>query len=394
MPRHLPKLVLAVVAAGLPAQNTGRTLQVLAPVVLGQTAAFGLDHPGSAIGNPYAILWCMPPATGTQALSVPGFAVQGLLRLDPALAQVWVGGVLPAMGTAVHSLAVPSHASFLGVAWSLQSVDLSLGTATIYLGDQALTVAVAAAPGPQLGMVAVAPGTFAMGSPATGGLPYMNNSATQPVHTVTLRRPFWIGQYEVSQAEYTAVMGTNPSFFQGPNYPRANLRPVERVSWHDAAAYCAALTTLERGAGRVPSGYAYRLPTEAEWEYCCRAGSSTEFAHGAALVCGDANFGVSYHSNASCGIGATELVGSFLPNAWGLYDMHGNVWEWCLDSLDAYPAGAVVDPLSQVAPDRVLRGGGWGSPSYYCRSAVRGGGRPASASSSVGFRIVLAPEVR
>lgn len=244
-------------------------------------------------------------------------------------------------------------------------------------------------------MVRIAPGTFQMGSNATTGEPYFSQASERPVHAVTISRPFWIGRYEVTQAEYQAVMGANPSTFQGASWPNSQNRPVENVSWNDAMAYCATLTARERTAGRLPTGYQYRLPTEAEWEYCCRAGTTTEFHYGPTLLCGQANFNYSYHSNTICNSSSTVVVGGYVPNAWGLHDMHGNVVEWCLDSWDEsanYPSAAVTDPWVSSGPYRVGRGGSWNDISGHCRSANRYWySLPAYGVSFIGFRVVLAP---
>lgn len=237
------------------------------------------------------------------------------------------------------------------------------------------------------GMVPMPPGTFQMGSNAPSGAPYFGSPIEQPVHPVTISEPFWIGQYEVTQGEYQAVMGVNPSFFIGSN------RPVEQLSWFDAVAYCQSLTALEGAAGNVPAGYEYRLPTEAEWEYACRAGTTTEFAvgTGVALTCSDARFGFSHHTSSSCGSNGTVNVGSYAPNAWGLFDMHGNVREWCLDSYAAYAAAHVTDPFVTGGSGRVFRGGSFFNDSNTCRSAVRVSTSPSIATGSRGFRVVLAP---
>jgi formylglycine-generating enzyme required for sulfatase activity len=226
-------------------------------------------------------------------------------------------------------------------------------------------------PNPALNMVPIAPGTFQMGSTA-------GNPDEQPVRQVTLTAPFWMGKYEVTQAEYQTVMGSNPSSFQGAQ------RPVETVSWNSAVAYCQALTAIEQAAGRVPQGYQYRLPTEAEWEYCCRAGTTTEWNTGTSLSTSQANFlGV---------LGQTAVAGTYAPNAFGLHDMHGNVWEWCLDTYASYAPGPVTDPFVTGGPNRVLRGGSWYYDSaFFCRSAYRGGITPGSSSHYFGFRVVLAP---
>jgi formylglycine-generating enzyme required for sulfatase activity len=236
------------------------------------------------------------------------------------------------------------------------------------------------------GFVTIQPGTFQMGSNAANAAPYYNDSSTQPVHAVTLSYTYWMGATEVTQAQYQALMGTNPSGFPGAN------NPVEQVSWNNAVAYCAALTTQQAALGNVPAGYQYRLPTEAEWEYACRAGTTTEFNTGAALFCNDAKFDYSYHSNSSCNYSSSTVpVGSYAPNAWGLYDMHGNVWEWCLDSYASYTAGAVTDPFVTGGPNRVIRGGGWNVNSSFCRSAIRVSSIPGITDLSLGFRVVLAP---
>ncbi len=236
------------------------------------------------------------------------------------------------------------------------------------------------------GLVPIPAGSFLMGSSAGPGAPYYNGlNPPQPVHAVTISYPFWMGATEVTQGEYAALMGNNPSSFFGLDHP------VERVSWHDARAYCAALTAQQAALGRVPAGYEYRLPTEAEWEYACRAGTASEFSVGPALECPDAAFALSDHSGTSCLRTSTAPVASFAPNPWGLHDMHGNVFEWCLDSFAAYPASAVVDPFVSGGTYRVIRGGFWGAASRYCRSAARAFYQPGLVDSGRGLRVVLAP---
>jgi len=305
---------------------------------------------------------------------------------------------------ATYSAGIPMAAWLIGGRFFHQALVLDLGanTAGLVISDAAAAV-INGAPGGIAGgqipnMVTISPGSFQMGSPVTplGVAPYYNYANAQPVHQVTITRPFCIGKYEVTQAEYQAVMSSNPSYFQGALYPNSATRPVETVSWNDAMAYCTALTAREAAAGRLPSGYQYRLPTEAEWEYCCRAGTTTEFHFGPTLVCGQANFYYSYHTNSYCGSTQTAVVGGYAPNAWGLHDMHGNVWEWCLDAwngTDNYPAGPVTDPFvpgSVSGPYRVYRGGCWFNYSYYCRSAFRYRYFPVFRSFDLGFRVVLA----
>jgi formylglycine-generating enzyme required for sulfatase activity len=161
---------------------------------------------------------------------------------------------------------------------------------------------------------------------------------------------------------------------------------VEQVSWNSSMAYCAALTTAEAAAGRIPAGYQYRLPTEAEWEYACRAGSTTEWSFGPSLSTSQANF--------NSLISQTTVVGSYPVNPWGLFDVHGNVWEWCLDAWNAstsYPTSGVSDPFVLNGPGRVCRGGSWPASADNCRSAFRSNSDPASTNYTVGFRVVLAP---
>jgi formylglycine-generating enzyme required for sulfatase activity len=209
-----------------------------------------------------------------------------------------------------------------------------------------------------------------------------------PQTLVTLTKGFYMGKFEVTQAQYLAVIGSNPSFFQTPPDPS---RPVETVSWNNAVAYCAALTLSERAAGRCPVDWAYRLPTEAEWEYACRAGTTTRFSYGEdpgyTLL---ANYAW-YNGNSG---NTTHSVGQKAPNPWGLYDMHGNVFEWCQDSWDGssnYPGGSTTDPLVTTGSYRVLRGGYWRYFASIARCASRNGGNPGGAPYDRGFRAVLAP---
>ena len=223
-------------------------------------------------------------------------------------------------------------------------------------------------------------GKFLMGSPATEK--ERNPNETQ--HEVTLTQGFLMGVHEVTQAQYAQVMGKNPSDFQGDNLP------VETVSYKDALEFCQKLSDLpaEKAAGRK-----YRLPTEAEWEYCCRAGTSTPYHFGQELN------GTQANCNGNFPYGTTEKgpnlrktspVGSYPPNAWGLYDMHGNVWEWCQDRYDSYPKQSVTDPRGpEVGSDCVLRGGCWISVAAICRSAYRSGYDPSIRDFRNGFRLAL-----
>jgi len=247
-------------------------------------------------------------------------------------------------------------------------------------------------------MVWIPAGTFTMGSPPTEACRYSDEG---PQTTVGISRGFCMGKYEVTQGEYLAVMGSNPSYVQGD----LNC-PVEQVSWNDAVAYCVVLTARERGAGRLPAGWEYRLPTEAEWEYACRAGTTTVFHYGDALRSGMANFDGHYEYPGCAGspcycynaggiyLGRTTAVRSYVPNAWGLYGMHGNVWEWCQDwYAGSLPGGSVTDPQGPATGShRVIRGGCWGNGASLCRSASRlNDFYPTYRDLSLGFRVVLAP---
>jgi len=216
-----------------------------------------------------------------------------------------------------------------------------------------------------------------MGSPV--GEAERFNRETQ--HRVTLTKGFWLGKYEVTQGQWKDVMGDNPSRFTG------NDLPVEKVSWEDAMAFCRKLNQMD---SNKPRGHVYSLPTEAQWEYACRAGTTTATAFGDRLSSREANFkrGFSFGSAAK-----TTAVGSYRPNAWGFYDMHGNVWEWCHDWYGDYPGGRVTDPVgpSSVAL-RVRRGGSWNRFGLLCRSANRSGHYPGVRDITLGFRLSLRSE--
>jgi formylglycine-generating enzyme required for sulfatase activity len=231
-------------------------------------------------------------------------------------------------------------------------------------------------------MVWIQPGTFIMGSPVTDP---DSDSSERPQTVVTLTKGFWIGAHEVTQAEYQAVTGSNPSFFTGDTN-----RPVETVSWNAAVAYCATLTTNEQTAGRIPAGWVYRLPTEAEWEYCARAGASAKrFGYGDDISFSALTNYAWYNPNGSS---TTHPVEQKLGNPWGLMDMHGNVVEWVHDWFGTYPGGSVTDPQGPASGlPRVVRGGSWTDFAKNCRSAQRDSHTPTDTIDFIGFRAVLAP---
>lgn len=241
-------------------------------------------------------------------------------------------------------------------------------------------------------MVFIPPGTFRMGSPTNEADRYLDWEGPQT--DVTISRGFWMGKYELTQGEYLAVMKSNPSFFttrDGNNRPiPLDLnRPVEQVTWFEATNYCGALTERERAAGRIAINSVYRLPTEAEWEYACRAWTSTRFSYGDDPGYTNLTQYGWYGANSD---GMTHPVGQKLPNPWGLYDMHGNVLEWCLDWFtEQLPGGTVVDPQGPESGSlRTICVGFWAGPAKDCRSAFRFGLLPATKFIHVGFRVVLA----
>ena len=232
-------------------------------------------------------------------------------------------------------------------------------------------------------MVFIPPGVFALGSPSNEVDRYDNEG---PQTTVTISQGFWIGIYPVTQQEYQSVMTNNPSYFTGDL-----TRPVEQVSWLDASNYYALLTQRDLASGQIPARYQYRLPTEAEWEYACRAGTSTRFYYGDDPGYTNLATYAWYRSNSGS---QTQPVGQKPPNPWGLYDMCGNVWEWCQDwYAPSYPGDSVTDPQGPPAgTERVLRGGSWDGFARRCRSACRIGDDPtANYYDNYGFRVVLAP---
>jgi uncharacterized protein (TIGR02996 family) len=238
-------------------------------------------------------------------------------------------------------------------------------------------------------------GKFQMGSPEDE----KNREADEgPQHEVVITESFFLGVYPITQEQYQTVMGENSSHFtdrSGLEY-MASLRriyPVEQVSWEEAVEFCRRLSVR---AEETSARRTYRLPTEAEWEYACRAGAacSTSFFFGDSLSSTQANFNGDYpYGDAGLGpnLQRPSVVGSYQPNAFGLYDMHGNVWEWCRDWYDEnyYSQSPAQDPKGpEQGAFRVLRGGSWFNPGADCRSAVRGEGEPGNRNHYIGFRVV------
>jgi formylglycine-generating enzyme required for sulfatase activity/tRNA A-37 threonylcarbamoyl transferase component Bud32 len=222
------------------------------------------------------------------------------------------------------------------------------------------------------------PGSFTMGSPKTEKW-RRNDEGPVPVR---ITKGFWMAQTECTQGQWEALMGSNPSRFKGAT------RPVEQVSWDDTRAFIAKLnqnTTL-------PAGWKFALPSEAQWECACRAGTPTAFAFGASLTSQQANFNGTYPYGTSTkgpNLQGTAPVGSYQPNGWGLYDMHGNVWEWCGDWYAEEQFGGVDPTGAASGANRVERGGSWFSSAADCRAALRGSDGPSNRIDDLGFRPAL-----
>jgi formylglycine-generating enzyme required for sulfatase activity len=256
-------------------------------------------------------------------------------------------------------------------AWQARIVELLGAGVWPYAPQQSIRLA----EGVEMTFSFIPPGAFLMGSPTEE----VRRGENETQHRVTLTQGFFLGVHPVTQAQWQAVMGNNPSHFKGENLP------VEHVSWEDSLGFCRILG--ERGGKR------YRLPTEAEREYACRAGTTTPFPAGKTVSTEQANFEGTY----PYGVGErgvyrekTTPVGSFPCNPWGLFDMTGNVWEWCADWYGVYPSTAPNDPQgSSTGTMRVLRGGSWYDGLRGCRSAYRNFCEPSQRLYHYGCRVVL-----
>ena len=243
-------------------------------------------------------------------------------------------------------------------------------------------------------LVLIPAGPFSLGN--TGS--YEGEYDEKPPVTIIISKPFYISKYEITQQQYKAVMGNNPSEFKGDDLP------VEQVSWYDALNFCNALSQSE---GLTPcytingtkvtcdfEANGYRLPTEAEWEYAAKAGTKTDFYSGKLTYSGNSPIDPNldkiawYSANSS---NATHPVGQKAPNAFGLYDMSGNVWEWCWDRYAEYPSKETKDYQGpEIGTYRVYRGGGWRNLAWYCRSTNRDRNYLDDKNNSLGFRVVKA----
>jgi formylglycine-generating enzyme required for sulfatase activity len=241
---------------------------------------------------------------------------------------------------------------------------VNVGTPATYASDLNASVA--------LEMIWVEPGTFTMGQ----------DTVATPVHEVTLTQGFYLGKYEVTQAQYEAVMtgntdGLSATPSQWPNNPD---RPVEKVSWDDIQKFLTRLNAQQ--AGNIPEGWAYVLPTEAQWEYACRAGTTTAYSWGDSITTSNANYSDSGYSQ-------TRDVGLYDANPWGFFDMHGNVREWTADAYASYATGPQTDPFNAgtAGSSRVFRGGSWSVSGTALRSAYRNYYSPSARSYFIGFRV-------
>jgi len=266
------------------------------------------------------------------------------------------------------------------------SVTLSVaaGAPRAAAGAGAESFAESLGEGVDLQMLAIPAGQFLMGSPPDE---LEREEREGPQHPVRVSE-FWMAQTPITQAQWQAVMGSDPSRFNGSDSAQ---RPVESVSWHEAMEFCRRLSQR--------TGRRYTLPSEAQWEYACRAGTATPFSFGQTLTAELAN----YDASSTYADGPqgecrqqTTPVGMFPANAWGLHDMHGNVWEWCLDHWHPDYKGAPSDGRAWLSGDdqsaRLLRGGSWNNHPRYCRSAYRSRYLPATRSYILGFRVCCLPQ--
>jgi formylglycine-generating enzyme required for sulfatase activity len=255
------------------------------------------------------------------------------------------------------------------IRWSI--LPLALLAARAFASPPPATTSLDLGGGEAMEFVLVPAGTFTMGSAPDEG-----EEDESPQRRVTLSRPFYLGKFEVTQAQWERVMGVNPSEFKGAS------RPVENVSWDDCQRF------LARVSART--GRKLALPTEAQWEYACRAGTASRWSFGNDPAAAGAHAWLEENSG-----GATHPVGQKRPNAWGVHDMLGNVSEWCADfyAKHAYAGGAATDPAGPPRSEgHIVRGGGWGEHRENARSAIRNCLGADGAHNGIGFRCLLAVE--
>ena len=281
-------------------------------------------------------------------------------------------------------------------------------TATAILHAQALPQGpykATFANGAAIELLPVKAGSFLMGSPATE----LGRFPDEVQHEVEIKNDFWLGKTEVTQLQWDAVMGTKPDVYNQAWY-HGDALPMENVTWTEANEFCRRLTEQEKNAKRIPENARFRLPTEAEWEYACRAGSTTAFNNGKDFLqkggnCPELAEVATFRFNSGGKRGRfnrTKQVASRKPNAWGFLDMHGNVAEWCDDNYTLFtPPVAETEKKSKKskkqeptvvndkASHKIVRGGSFMSMPQFCRAAYRGSAEPNTRSNTIGFRVVL-----
>lgn len=286
----------------------------------------------------------------------------------------------------------PSGTEFAGTSADALFREIDQRFRALSVESSSLTTRVTALEGAvDVELVDIPSGTFLMGSPNSE----RSRNPDETLHSVIISKAFKLGSTEITQAQFRTVMGWNPSVFAG-----CADCPVDSMTWYDAVEFCARLTERHRADGIIGPEDFYRLPTESEWEYACRAGTNTRFSFGDALDCDEAEAFCPtvtaflwYRGNVPLsGAVGTRPVKQKQPNAWGLYDMHGNVSEWCHDSPGPYPAGEVTDPTGTSGGVlRIIRGGAWTDNLGPARSAYRQnfGAYDRRSFGQIGFRVVL-----
>lgn len=363
-----------------------RRVRLEHPLYVSKEATLQVEDRGD-----YALEFQLKPRPGEVRLDIPG-KLEAEVRLNGNPANLKEGAIqVPAYEEVEFELRIRNHLTMV------RNFELSPNETYVW------EVNPVPIPGPTEGQSWTLPyfgipfawapsGSYAMGSPLIEHARLPNEG---PQTEVRFTYGFWVGLYEITQGQFTKIMGQNPSQFKNPG------RPVEGVRWDQAKAFCGMLTSFEREAGRLPEGYVYRLPTEAEWEYVARAGSTTPFYFGDRADASKGHFSGVYPRDRTDGLRSPEggygtaTVGRYPPNAFGLYDVHGNVREWTLDTYNGrLPGDALVDPQPRSEGSRIaVRGGGWEDSAARVRSAAREQVSPDVESNAIGFRVVLAPEL-
>jgi formylglycine-generating enzyme required for sulfatase activity len=307
-------------------------------------------------------------------------AVHALLRAEAPLSKQRLEALL---ATQAQRLSDEYYMKPLAASWAIESWMIALGLKSEKVKkamprssiqkniqiDSSQDWAIRTVGTIDLKMIRIQPGRFTMGS--DNG--YHNE---RQAHLVQLTQAFWIGETQVTQEQWKNLRRRNPSQKKSPDHP------VDSVSWNDCIKFCQQLNKKEESVGGMPPNYHYRLPTEAEWEYACRSGTETDYAG----ILTD----MAWFSGNS--IGESQSVAQKNANAWGLYDMHGNVWEWCYDNYSDYRPETQVNPVvGNKGVPRIARGGSWFSNAKTCRASFRRGFGPDCINETMGFRVVLAP---